>query len=70
MYGNEDGTEVDGILIREDGEERKETILRMLAQIYCRRYEADGGFFYRNFCGDGDDLEQEIMRKGYFIWSG
>ena len=70
MYGNEDGTEVDGILIREDGEERKETILRMLAQIYCRRYEADGGFFYRNFCGDGDALEQEIMRKGYSIWSG
>ena len=71
MYGTgEDGTEVDGILLRDDQPDLKETILRLLAQIYCRRYEVDGGFFYRDFCDHGDELDQMIMKAGYAIWSG
>ncbi len=70
MYGNEDGAEVDGILIRDDKDDLKETFIRMLSQIYCRRYEVDGGFFYRDHCEEGDELEQKIMKSGYAVWSG
>ena len=71
MYGSDEkGQEIDGILIRDDKPRLKETILRSLAEIYCRRYEVDGGFFYRDYCEDvGDELENEIMRTGYSIWA-
>ncbi|MBQ7488032.1 MAG: response regulator transcription factor [Clostridia bacterium] len=71
MYGADDeGHEVDGILIRADKPGLKEMILRSLAEIYCRRYEVDGGFFYRDYCENLDDkIEREIMRTGYNIWS-
>lgn len=71
MYGSDDeGHELDGILIRADKPESKEMILRSLAEIYCRRYEVDGGFFYRDYCENLDDkIEREIMRTGYNIWS-
>ena len=71
MYGSDEkGQEIDGILIRDDKPGLRETILRSLAEIYCRRYEADGGFFYRNYCENtADEVEREIMRTGYSIWS-
>ena len=71
MYGTDDkGGDVDTILLRADRPDLKETILHLLAQIYCRRYEVEGGFFYRDYCCDGDALEQKIMQTGYSIWSG
>ncbi len=71
MYGTDDkGGDIDMILLRADRTDLKETILHLLAQIYCRRYETDGGFFYRDYCCDGDELEQKIMQTGYSIWSG
>ena len=71
MYGSDEkGQEIDGILIRDDKPGLRETILRSLAEIYCRRYEVDGGFFYRNYCENtADEVEREIMRTGYSIWS-
>lgn len=71
MYGtDEKGREVDGILVRDDKPNLKETILRALAQIYCRRYETDEGLFYRKNCEDiVDEMESEIMKAGYRIWS-
>ena len=71
MYGSdENGQEIDGILVRDDKPGLKETMIRSLAEIYCRRYEVDGGFFYRDYCDVLDDeLESEIMRTGYSIWS-
>jgi hypothetical protein len=51
------------ILLRADRTDLKETILHLLAQIYCRRYETDGGFFYRDYCCDGDELEQKIAAE-------
>ena len=71
MYGSDEtGQEIDGILIRDDKPGLKETILRSLAEIYCRRYESEGGYFYRDKCeGLADELDAEIMRTGYGVWS-
>ena len=72
MYGTgEKGEDIDAVLIRSDLPDLKETMLHLIAQIYCRRHEIDGGFFYRNYCEDEQDiLEQKVMKTGYAIWSG
>lgn len=72
MYGTgEKGEDIDAVLIRSDLPDLKETMLHLITQIYCRRHEIDGGFFYRNYCEDEQDiLEQKVMKTGYAIWSG
>ena len=70
FMGGHDGSEpVDGVLLREDNPECEQTIIRLLASIYCRHYETDCGGFYLKHCKDGDALAQKIMKTGYAVWS-
>ena len=75
MHGiGDSGEDIDAVLINPsatmlDSSYKKETMLYLIAQIYCRRHEIRGGFFYKRYC-EKEGLIGKVMKTGYAIWSG
>ena len=76
-YGKRDGSDVSGILLREDTDLTEHGVfhilLHELSHIFCTKEEIPGGHFYDRYCmGSQETVDDRIadgyMNAGYAIW--